>query len=99
MDAEKRARFKENILACDQDSVVKDLLGMKNDIMETGDSLKEVKEYFIFFIDYLIDEQVVLQCLQTDSKNQVKKNQTLNKPKSNMKAESYNKPIKKKPFL
>ena len=73
MDAEKRARFKENILACDQDSVVKDLLGMKNDIMETGDSLKEVKEYFIFFIDYLIDEHVALQCLQTDSKNQVKK--------------------------
>ena len=48
MDAEKRARFKENILACDQDSVVKDLLGMKNDIMETGDSLQEVKDYFIF---------------------------------------------------
>ena len=99
MDAEKRARFKEYILACDQDSVVKDLLGMKNDIMETGDSLTEVKEYFIFFIDYLIDEQVALQCLQTDSKNQVKKNQTLNTPKSNMKAEIYNKPIKKKPFL
>ena len=49
MDAEKRACFKQNILACDQDSVLEDLLGMKNDIKETGDSLQEVKEYFFFF--------------------------------------------------
>ena len=98
MDAEKRARFKQNILACDEGSVVEDLMSMKHDIRETGDSLQEVKDYFLFFIDYLIDEQVALQCLQMDSKTQIKKNQNLNASKMNIKAESYNKPLSKKPF-
>ena len=72
MDAEKRARFKENILACER--------------------------IFHFFIEYLIDYQVSLQCLQSDSKNQVKRNQIHSTQKPNVKAESYNKAIQKKPF-
>ena len=54
---------------------------MKHDIRETGDSLQEVKDYFLFFIDYLIDEQVALQCLQMDSKTQIRKNQNFNASK------------------
>ena len=53
--AERRESFKNNILACDQDSIVDDLMGIKADI---------IIKNFTFFIDYLVDEQVSLQCSQ-----------------------------------
>ena len=73
-------------------------MSIKTDIKETGDSLQEVKDHFLFFIDYLIDEQVALQCLQMDSKIQIRKNQHFNASKITQKAESYSKALSKKTF-
>ena len=39
LDAERRERFKNNILACNKNSVVDDLVGMESDIMAAGESL------------------------------------------------------------
>ena len=55
LDAERRERLKNNILACDQDSIVDDLMGIKADIMAGWESLDEIIKNFTFFIDYLVD--------------------------------------------
>ena len=57
LDAERRERFRENILVCDDDTDVTDLKGIKTDIMATGGTLDKTVTYFKFFIDFLVDKK------------------------------------------
>ena len=41
-----RERFRAYILACDQDTVVKDLMGIKSDIKAAGGSLEKIKDLY-----------------------------------------------------
>ena len=50
LDAERRERFREIILACDDDAVVTDLKRIKSDIITNGGTVDETVTYFKFFI-------------------------------------------------
>ena len=67
LDEEKRNDFQANILASNDDNVLTDIREMRNKIINEGNSIDEVVKHFEFFIKFLIQETVQLQCLVANS--------------------------------
>jgi len=89
LDEEKRIDFQANILASNDNNVLADIREMRDKIINEGNNLDEVITHFEFFIKFLIQETVQLQCLVANSQSNPTPKEIENKNTFKPRAETY----------